>query len=1072
MDKKTEYYLDKEGNFIIHNYNLTKPFASFFPGIAGKYGIPLWVFYVNRNQGIIGFGTNNKNHAISEFFPANRAWHLVSSLGFRTFLRIVKDKKIIFYEPFNPGYINIKFELSNRMFINSWGLKIEETNFSLGLKTEVEFFTIPNDKYAGLARIVSITNLKNQPLNIHLLDGLPQIIPYGISNLFLKKLSRTIEAWMKAELIKGNVASYKIDIDPEDKPEVIHIKPINFYLSFYAERNKEKPAKLIIDPDLIFSPLKDFSFPINFYQKIKIPSEFPQNTESKTPCGFSFFEFNLPAKEKKEIFSIAGYMPSKEKLISSLERITNTGYLQEKREENKEIILQLQNNVHTESSSYAFDLYVKQTYLDNILRGGYPVIFKGRNLKTVFYIYGRKHGDLERDYNNFSLSPTYFSQGNGNYRDINQNRRMDIWFYPEIEEENILTFFNLIQADGFNPLVLKEVAFYIRDLQNLSNGLKNIISENEIALLVEFLKKPFSPGEVINFLEETNISPKVSLEEFLTLIISFAQKEQTTEHADGYWIDHWTYNLDLLENYLKIYPEKLKEIIFEKPIFTFYDNSHAVKPRKEKYFIKDGKVVQLHAVYKDPLKEKLIKERNDYPYTVRDNFGKGKIYRTVLINKLLCLLVNKLSSLDPFGMGIEMEADKPNWFDALNGLPHLLGSSLCETFELKRLVLFIEKTLKEAKVDKIFVTQEIYDFLKELDNLLKDWLNNDSKERDFLYWERSNSLKETYRQNSHFGFSGKENEISSETLFVFLENALKKIDEGIKKAEVRKGIFCAYFINEVNEYQISAENHIIPTKFTQKRLPLFLEGQMHALRLSLNIEEAKKIHQATRKSSLFDKKLKMYKVTASLKDAPLEIGRCRAFPSGWLENESIWLHMEYKYILETLKKGLLKEFYTDFKNVLIPFQNPQRYGRSILENCSFIVSSAFKDKNLIGNGFVAKLSGSTAEFLEIWSILNIGKEPFFLNEKNELNLRFQPNLAGWLFRKDKTYSFNFLSKIRVTYHNLKRKNTFGKNPAKIKEISFYDQDNQLVKITADTIPSPYAEQIRSLKIKKIDIYLE
>ena len=1068
--KNPKYYLNKNGDFVISNYNFSKPFANFFPGISGKYGIPLWVFYVNRNQGIISFGTQNKDHSILEFFPANKAWYMVSLLGFRTFLKIIKDKKFIFYEPFSNTYINNSFQISNCMLINSWSLKLKEINYSLGIKIEVEYFTVPNERYAGLVRILNLTNLKKEPLEIELLDGLPQIIPYGIRNLFLKKLSRTIEAWMKAEVLKENTALYKIDIDPEDKPEVIHIKAINFYTGFYLEGKNIKFPKVIIDPDLIFFS-SDFSYPGHFFKNKNYKFISLKNTLSKTPCGFSFLKLNINPNEKKEFFNIVGYMPSKEILESSLKKISNPEYIQQKKEENKNLILELQNNIYTESNIAKFDLYAKQTYLDNLLRGGYPVIFKKENFKTVFYIYARKHGDLERDYNNFLLSPTYFSQGNGNFRDINQNRRMDNWFYPEIEDENIITFFNLIQTDGFNPLVLKEVVFHLKDIKGLISNLKGIISDKEINLILEFLKKPFSPGEILHFLEENKILPQIPKEEFLNLILSSSEKEQTIDHSDGFWTDHWTYNLDLLENYLKIYPEKLKEIIFEKPVFSFYDNTYIVKERKERYILKDGKVIQLHSVYKDTEKESLIKTRTEYPHLLRDNFGKGKIYYTTLISKLLCLLVNKLSSLDPFGVGIEMEADRPNWFDALNGLPHLLGSSVCETFELKRLILFIKNALESTKVEKISLTEEIYNFLLALDDLLKDWLNNNSQEKDFIFWDKSNSLKEKYRRDTKLGLSGKERETPKEIIFNFLDNALLKINYGIKKAEIKPNLYTGYFINEVKEYEIK-EGVIYPKKFSQKRLPLFLEAQMHALRLCENKKEAKKIYEETKKSALFDKRLKMYKVTASLLDAPLEIGRCRAFPSGWLENESVWLHMEYKYLLEVLKKELFEEFYKDFKNVLIPFQNPLKYARSILENSSFIVSSAFKDKKLIGNGFVARLSGSTAEFLEMWLLMNVGDRPFFLDESGKLNLRFSPKLVGWLFKRNGTYSFNFLSKIKVTYYNPKRKNTFGKNQAKIKAISFKDKDGNLINLSSEIIPPPYAEHIREQKIKAIDIYFD
>ncbi|MBU0548922.1 MAG: cellobiose phosphorylase, partial [Candidatus Omnitrophica bacterium] len=146
-------------------------------------------------------------------------------------------------------------------------------------------------------------------------------------------------------------------------------------------------------------------------------------------------------------------------------------------------------------------------------------------------------------------------------------------------------------------------------------------------------------------------------------------------------------------------------------------------------------------------------------------------------------------------------------------------------------------------------------------------------------------------------------------------------------------------------------------------------------------------------------------------------------------------------------------------------------GRSILENSSFIASSVFCDKNLHGTGFVARLSGSTAEFLHIWRIMNAGEKPFFLDKSGKLNLKFAPVLAGWIFNKNGTYGFNFLSSIKVLYRNLKRKNTFGKGSVSIKKISFKDTTGSAVEISGDTIPSPYAEQIRSRLISNIEITL-
>jgi hypothetical protein len=333
-------------------------------------------------------------------------------------------------------------------------------------------------------------------------------------------------------------------------------------------------------------------------------------------------------------------------------------------------------------------------------------------------------------------------------------------------------------------------------------------------------------------------------------------------------------------------------------------------------------------------------------------------------------------------------------------------------------------------------------------------------------------LKENYRHNVRLGFSGILTNLEVDKLIDFLNRSLAKVENGLKKAfNQTQGVYNSYFINEVTEYNLIKDHYIKPNKFIQKPAPLFLEGQMHALRLAGALEPCRALHKATKQSALFDKKLKMYKVTASLNSMPEEIGRCRAFTPGWLENESIWLHMEYKYILELLKNGLVNEFYDEFKNVLIPFLDPRKYGRSILENSSFLVSSAFPDKKLHGNGFVARLSGSTAEFLHISLGMNIGFCPFSLNTNGELYLAFKPSLAGWLFNKDGKYSFNFLSQIQITYHNPQRKDTFGKNGATINKIIIQDK-NKPVEFNSAVIPSPYALLIRARQIKKIDIFLK
>jgi len=908
---------------------------------------------------------------------------------------------------------------------------------------------------------VSIENTGRQAKSIQLIDGLPQIVPFGTNNFFLKKLGRTIEAWMKIDNLENSVPFYRLEVDPADRPEVVHIEAGNFYLGFHPSGKKTKLLKPIVDPQAVFGVVTDFSYPAEFLAKPKFLYPTGQLTQSKTPSALLLMNLELKPNKQKTFYSVIGQARNSKTLNSSVKKITKSGYIDEKLRQNNELIEKLKTDIFTKSSSPEFNLYAGQTYLDNIMRGGYPEVFKSG---AVFYLYARKHGDLERDYNKFQLQPTYLSQGNGNYRDTNQNRRNDPWFNPQVQDENIIFFMNLIQADGFNPLVVKPESFLIRNNLDLQKLLGSMLKKSDIDILSPFLKCPFSPGELIFFIEENRIILQSSYDNFLDIILSSSLKIQEAEHGEGFWTDHWTYNLDLIDSYLGLFPEKTNELFFARNVFTFFDNAETVRPRSEKYILYNGQPRQLHSLLADSGKKELLRKRKINPHFLRNNHGEGQIHYTTLAAKLLCLAVNKLASLDAFGVGIEMEANKPNWFDSLNGLPALFGSSSCETFELKRLLKKIKQAIAGSPVKEIELAEEIAKFIDQISCLFS--------EDDFSYWDKSNALKEKYRQDICLGFSGSLINFPVDKLIIFLNAALEKVERGLNKAfDKTRGVYNSYFINEVTEYDLVKDHYIKPRKFTQRPAPLFLEGQMHALRLADEQRQSLALHKATKKSALFDKKLKMYKVTAPLNSMPEEIGRCRIFSPGWLENESIWLHMEYKYILELLKNGLVEEFYAEFKNVLVPFQDPQKYGRSILENSSFLVSSAFTDKKLHGNGFVARLSGSTAEFLHIWLVMNIGRAPFSLNAAGELNLTFKPNLAGWLFDKTGKYSFNFLGQIPVTYHNPKRKNTFGKNAASISKIIIQDNAGS-AEFNSPLIPSPYAQAIRSRQIKKIDIYLE
>jgi len=1034
--------LDEQGRFIIENYSLKDKFASFLPGISGKMGTPIWSFYVNCGQVISSFGVKGKENSIMEFYPAHQAYQLTPLVGFRTFLKIDGA----YYEPFFDE------QVKKNMYIGMNELEIEEINEEKQLITKVLYYTLPNENIGGLIRKVTLKNSSDKTIEVQLLDGMPVIIPYGVSLDAVKNMGQTAKAWMQVEDIDTHIPYFRVRVSMEDSAVVEEVKGGHFYAAI-TDRGKHLPV--IVDPELVFEYSTTLTKPAGFINK-SIGEFFgsKQISQNTMPCAFFGAVTSMEPQEEYSIYSIIGHVSQKEALNEFKVKLEDISYFEEKYKEAVSLTDDICKVIHTQTGNPLFDKYCKQTYLDNVLRGGYPIII-GKN--SVYHMYSRKHGDLERDYNKFCMLPEYYSQGNGNFRDVNQNRRCDVFFTPYVKDYNIKTFFNLIQLDGYNPLVINGSVYQV-DQEDIDSVLAYV---KEPSKLYERLKQLFTPGDLLKYIVENKVELSIPLEEFLENVINVSKQDSDASFGEGYWTDHWTYNLDLIETYLAIYPDEEKRLLFEDYTYTFFESKAIINPRQKRYVITDRGIRQYNAV--DHVTKRHVKHNK-----VKVQYSKGEEYTTTLFSKLMILVTNKFASLDAMGMGIEMEGGKPGWYDALNGMPGLFGSSMAETYELYR-VLEFSKTCMDKYEPYLSLPEEIVTFIRHINRQLEHY--NEGNLSELGYWDRVNNAKEAYREITKWGISGKNIELNCEYVTGFLNKWLEKLEKGIKRAlEYGNGICPTYFAYEVTEYDIEEDGTISPKKFDPIIMPDFLEGPVRFLKINQSKEAKSEVYKSVKNSQLFDKKLNMYKVNASLKDASFEIGRAKAFTPGWLENESIWLHMEYKYLLQMLKSGLYEEFLKDIQTTCIPFLDADVYGRSTLENSSFIVSSANSNTKIHGKGFVARLSGATAEFINIWQIMMFGEKPFTYHD-NQLVLEFKPVLPYVLLDQNKQVQCTFLGEILIRYTFITDKDIIpGSYTIREMAITYKDGTHLLVEDTK--IQGAIAYDIRTNKVEKIDVTIE
>ena len=1028
--------------FVMKSYGKESTFASFLPGIAGMRGIPIWCYYVNRGQCIVSFGVDNKDHAIMEFYPAHVAYQNVKRTGFRTFIR----KNGSYLEAFaDEGK-------EQEMRIGMNGLSIQEKNQEEQLLIQVDYFTLPGESLGALVRKVTITNQSHETVKLEVLDGMPVLIPYGVDMDSMKNMTQTSKAWMQVEDVGEKVPYFRVRASMDDTAAVSTVEGGNFSLACMEDGEALNP---IVDPEVIFGYDCSLQTAVCFAEDgLDGIWEKKQMTMNNLPCSFYGAEKTLLAGESMVLYELIGQVNNKNILKQFLEEKRDAAYFEAKKEEAQELIKELCRGVETRTASSEFDAYCKYTYMDNVLRGGYPIQL-GHN--KLYYVYSRKHGDLERDYNYFSMLPEFYSQGNGNFRDVNQNRRCDTFFAPYVGRENVKEFYSLIQLDGYNPLGVEKLTYQLERERALA--LFEMFTKDQANELTDFTTKPFTPGALWTKLDQVL---REWNENLFYQIIDFADGLVNGNFGEGYWSDHWTYNLDLIQDYLEIYPEKEEEMLYEDD-YTYFLSQVNINRRDKRYVETPNGLRQYQALNNET-------RRNTTEKLVRMDFGKGEVVKVTLMEKLLLLCATKFATLDAYGMGVEMEGGKPGWYDALNGLPGVFGSSMAETYELGRMLTYTIDAL-EKYPKEVLITEELGNLVDELhliNGLEEENLAGDGEVISF--WNRINDVKEVYRDKTFSGVSGRKRTYQSKELATVLRGWKQTVDHGIEKACKMSGEICpTYFSYQVQEYEKQGDS-IKPIHFVVQRIPYFLEGPVRYLKLAQPMEKKKKLYENVKNSDLYDQKLSMYKVNASLEKASYELGRARAFTPGWLENESIWLHMEYKYLLELLRSGLYQEFIQDFHKAAVPFLDPKVYGRSIYENSSFIASSKNPNEKIHGKGFVARLSGSTIEFISMWKLMMFGRSVFTV-QNGELTFAPTPMIPAYLIPEEKTVITTLLGEIQVEYVMKERKDYIPGN-YQIKNMHLLYKNQNEVDTKAGSVSGKIASDIREQKVSKIEITLE
>ena len=113
---------------------------------------------------------------------------------------------------------------------------------------------------------------------------------------------------------------------------------------------------------------------------------------------------------------------------------------------------------------------------------------------------------------------------------------------------NVRQFLSYIQADGYNQLTVATAFFKINDPVYVTSVAARLAPPGPSQTAVKtLLSKPFRPGQLFNDLAKAGVKVTMDRMKLLEIVTQYAMQVPAGAYAqNGFWTDHFTYNLDLV----------------------------------------------------------------------------------------------------------------------------------------------------------------------------------------------------------------------------------------------------------------------------------------------------------------------------------------------------------------------------------------------------------------------------------------------------------------------------------------------------------------------------------------------
>ena len=856
--------LEKETWFRIADSDKIRPF---FMNVVSDSNH--WLF-ISSNGGLTA-GRKNSNFALFPYYTDDKITESAELTGSKSIFRVNTGERARTWEPFSVRCSG-KFSITRNLYKNFHGNKVmfEDVNHDLGLTFRYQW---NSSNLYGFVRKSELHNHSGSDCRVTLIDGIQNIMPYGVEPEMQNASSNLVDAYKRSELVaETGLGIYALSAIIVDRAEPSEALKANVVWSLGLD-----------EPGYLLSSLQLDNF------RKQLPLQDERDVKGEKGAYFVHTEILLKANATRSWKIVANVNQNNAQVIELNHKIREEVNLDQLLEQDiqkgtteLEKLIAGADGKRLTADPVA-DARHYSNVLFNIMRGGtfdYNYLIEKRDLVSylgnaskkvmersrpfldklgdTFYAndlyeqlsgcedpdlyrlckeylplkFSRRHGDPSRPWNRFSINTHSELDGSkildyqGNWRDIFQNWEALVHSYPCFIEGMIFKFLNASTFDGYNPYRVTKDGF---DWETI---------------------EPDNPWSYI-----------------------------------GYWGDHQIiYLLKFLEFYQKHQPDAL-EGLFNRDYFAYANVPYRIKSYEE--------------IARNPKNTIDFDEKMDQVLrTNMEKFGAdaallgskaNDIHHVNFLEKILATVLAKISNFIPEG-GIWLNTQRPEWNDANNALVGN-GVSMVTLYYLRRFLRFIEGIIDTSDVSDVQVSAELCELFERIQQILDE--HRGLLDGSIDDQSRKNVTDALGRAGSEYrnriydnGFSGDKSTLTLEQISAFLDVSLAWMEHSIDANRRPDHLFHAYNIMSFEGDGVAISH-----------LSEMLEGQVAVLSSGyLGSGEAVKLLDAMRRSALYREDQNSYMLYPN-KDLP-----------GFLERNNIpeSLVRESKLLRKLVDDGNLK----------------------------------------------------------------------------------------------------------------------------------------------------------------------